>query len=827
MRTCSILACVLWIAACASQSAAPGRDAVSAAPAAERQEAAGAAAVGLVPTDLAMCFVDPERPATLRWRAAQPAAHGSTAVVIRDYAGTRIGADLARVEADGSVVLTRTFARGWYEIEFPQAQQSFGVVALEAHTGERDPYFCMDAALSWLETDPERRDGLVRILARCGIGMVRERLGLGSINVVPETYVWEHAKRRYDSLRALYATHGIQLLEMLEGGGKHHELTRIGRFPTVFHELARSHAAQEERWGRVWGAVEIQNEPDITGAPAEQYVGVVKASSWAHARTGSAVPLVAGAFAGMPPGPYFEASAANGMLADCDAISFHSYDRADAVEAMVARYRVWLAASAREALPLWHSECGWPWVKGPARAARDQDIDSAAEIAFKGIEGMACGVARHFAFVYVYYGEGPKNFGMMGREGTPLRSMAAYAASVAHLSGMRYVGDLHGVEGPAKLARVFARDGGTQRLVALYAGRPQVGLRVRLPVPVLRAAGADGRALALDDGAVPLDDGMAYAWVEAAAVAQHVRTDAPAVRLADLGRQPLRQQRLASPVVLQFLAQHTPARASSRRYLLSQETARALPVRVRIQNLSEAAVVMRPALTLPGGQVAAAEPVEVPARGMAECGWTVDASTVLDIAATRLLTVTAAADGIAQPSPLAIPMVMEGTLEQHLAKHRHQRPLPITDLSLWRANHAGHGRSSMVVEDGIWRLADVFDAAGGSWNYPRFAMPQPIDPVRESGFVLRARIASAARNVAIMADPNTPGAFWCTDLFPPDGAWHTVYVPFAELVPGPLGAGMQNTRQDPASWRMLALGMGGHRENTFEISHLLVVGGGG
>lgn len=111
--------------------------------------------------------------------------------------------------------------------------------------------------------------------------------------------------------------------------------------------------------------------------------------------------------------------------------------------------------------------------------------------------------------------------------------------------------------------------------------------------------------------------------------------------------------------------------------------------------------------------------------------------------------------------------------------------------------------------------------------YPKFTLDQRIDPAAEGGLLMRARIAKPNRGVAIMANPNQPDSFWCDDLFPADGAWLVVYVPFAELKPGPGGAGMQNSRLAPESWTTLALGMGGTTENTYELSHFLVVGGSG
>ncbi|MBO8847135.1 glycosyl hydrolase, partial [Staphylococcus aureus] len=90
-------------------------------------------------------------------------------------------------------------------------------------------------------------------------------------------------------------------------------------------------------------------------------------------------------------------------------------------------------------------------------------------------------------------------------------------------------------------------------VVVLYAGAPEAAATAHLPLPALRAAGADGRDMPISDGAVSLADGMAYVWLNAAASAAHLKTDTTAARLYAIGRQPSAQPRLASPVVIQFL----------------------------------------------------------------------------------------------------------------------------------------------------------------------------------------------------------------------------------------------------------------------------------
>jgi hypothetical protein len=121
-----------------------------------------------------------------------------------------------------------------------------------------------------------------------------------------------------------------------------------------------------------------------------------------------------------------------------------------------------------------------------------------------------------------------------------------------------------------------------------------------------------------------------------------------------------------------------------------------------------------------------------------------------------------------------------------------------------------------------------FSGGGGNWTYPKFALPAKLDPDVYSGFLIRARIFKPADNIAIIASSAGSPSFWVSDLFPADGEWHVVYVPFAEFKPGPGGAGNQNSRLDPASWKDISMGMGSKgSENALEVSHFILVGGSG
>ncbi len=775
------------------------------------------ASSGFSPLDYAQFFVEPGKDFALRFKAETAIPGKGARFACLDYQGKELLQGEAEVDASGIAVVKGKLPRGFYELSFPDSREAFGLVALEAAT-KKDPFFCMDSSLSWLETDPLRREGLIKILARCGITMSRERLGVGHVNRQKGKLAFDGGKRAFDDVRKSYLANGVPILEMLDGGARRDDLP----------DAAESLAGIASHWQKGWDGVEVCNEPDIRSIPADQYIPMVKMMSYALAQAKTQAPLVSGVFATMPPSPFFDSCAASGFFEDSDAVSFHSYDRATDVEAMVARYRVWMKKCGYERMPLWHSECGWHWTNGPARPPVGEDAMSALEIAAKGVESLACGVARHFPFVYVYYEEGFKNFGMMGREATPLRSMAAYAYSAYALGGRKYIGDLPGLGASVKLARVFQEPGSDDCVVFVYTGALKADASTPFPFKLGSVCGADGRELKAEAGKLPVPDGVAYAFVSRKEIASSLKADTSAAKLYALGQEPTKNVRKASPLIIEFIAKETPSRASSRLYLISESVAKELPLKIRVHNMSQEPVNIDPELKLPDGSSFKLPATDVPAMGRRDLAWKVDASKSLDIASTRLIVVSAKASCQAQPSDLAIPMAMEGSLERHLAKHSLKTPLPIEDLKNWETNIAGHGKSKFSAGANGWKMDVSFPAKADNWAYPKFKMPFEIDPAKYSGILIRAKIATQSSGVAILANPNQVDGFWASDLFPADGEWHVAYVPFAEFRPGPGHAGMQNTRLNAASWKILAVGMGTRgTENSLEISHFMLVGGSG
>ena len=95
---------------------------------------------------------------------------------------------------------------------------------------------------------------------------------------------------------------------------------------------------------------------------------MAKALAYGLAEKKGDVPLVGGVMA-LCNRQFLDTAAENDLLDYVNAFSFHSYGHAMEMEGLVAKYRDWLQAHRRPRTPLWITECGRPWKKGPERAA--------------------------------------------------------------------------------------------------------------------------------------------------------------------------------------------------------------------------------------------------------------------------------------------------------------------------------------------------------------------------------------------------------------------------------------------------------------------------
>ncbi len=777
------------------------------------------------PLGVVQFFIVPDEPSVLAFRGSGDEAAVVT-YVLRDYAGQDIGSGEVEPSA-GRIEVSLSLAAGFYEIEFPATEQRFGIVSLPPYDDEPDPFFAIDTALSWLVRDDAVREGLIEVLGRSGIGLARERLRWSTIHPGAGEWRWD-AGNRYETLRRTYRAQGVDVLEMFHDSPGWMGLT--GKYAADLHAAAEAWQTIHDRWRGLWHALEIWNEPDIffgDHLPADQYVVLVRALAYAL-RDDPGLPLVGGSLAYFDPA-FLESAARNDLLSLCDVFSFHTYARAMEMERIAARFRDYLAEHGAGGMPVWITESGRPWRRGPGRPPREEDAASAADIVMKAVEARACGIDRYFAFVYPYYDENEWNFGMMDLAASPLRSMAAYAQAARRLAGAEYVGDLT-VEHPAvQRARVFRR--GEEVLAVLYSGAPEDPVAVPLGIPVLDVEGIDGRELAPGaDGVVTIADGMVYAWLDADALAGHLNEHTEAMRLlrAAAGEHPPRQP--PAPLVLRLELDEAPFEPITAGYRLTGEPPAEVDLRLSAFHLGREAG----AWTVRARYSDGADRTRGPAEQLLELGggrrgelrWRTDLSEAF--AAGRPLTVTftaTAAEGAGPPARLAIDLLGEPRVAEVLEHHSQHRRLPIEEADRWRPMIVGHGTLSLAhTEEGTWRMEADFEG-GDKWAYPQFHLPEDVAVEEYEALLIRVRCEAPAAVRVFLWEGDTDVGYMSRDLaVTPDGRWRTALVRFDELIHSAANAPDPNHRLDLDAVRRISVGFNSRaEENALEVSDLYLI----
>jgi hypothetical protein len=258
--------------------------------------------------------------------------------------------------------------------------------------------------------------------------------------------------------------------------------------------------------------IELYNEVDIRmgSGGADQLMASVQAAAWGMAQGGdNTTKILCGVVTDSAHDGFRQAMADNGLLSVCDAVSFHAYDHSplnwDGDDhsdlEIVGQWRAFLAASGNAGLPLMCTEAGtqqhtWDSARekcdpgnpknstcpidtgtgvhltclnggctGVYRPSLLRDRIYAFEIVNKAITYKTLGVSRSFAFLLWYYNEASGNYGLTGRDGTPVRALAALGQAIKVLAHAEFVGSLPW--GNWQSAHVFRRQ--NRELVAVVS----------------------------------------------------------------------------------------------------------------------------------------------------------------------------------------------------------------------------------------------------------------------------------------------------------------------------------------------------------------------
>ena len=565
------------------------------------------AASGAVLTmvNLEQFYLTPGQPGVIEFRTEGLNPASSVKYVICDYLHETVEQGELSMEADGKIRLSVTLPAGYYELSFPGQNLTFGILSMAPVTGEPDRFFGLNTGFSWFPNG-EQEGAKMRMLRRCGIAIVHEFLSWQKIGDDEEKDSWNRGQGLYYHLvRQRIAAAGLEVLEEFHdapaASGADMAQRSTLRYPNDLLYVNTAWAHIFQLFAPYLGGLEVWNETDDKFGPVCGYVPMVKAIAYTGREVGSTVPVVGGIFSQMASDGFREGSGQNRMIDVVDAISYHNYSDPLTLEGTVKWYRDFLARYGRESLPVYITECGWPWTE-----------ESAKNIVMKAVEAKACGLAQMYPFFGQYYHEGALDFSMVRDNQTPYASLACYCKLAALLGHHEYVGDLRHDVPELLRARVFSD--GRDYIAVIFSHH--TGSAFPTPqLPILRAEGIDGREVALGP-VTTVTDGMMYWFLDGEAVREnpvrYLNTESEAMQLYRRSRLPLPEKKI-TPIVLQPCLNSEQLICGQQRpsgYFVAQESETDLKFGVNIFNLSGEPETVNLFLTLPESVTATEAPVQ-------------------------------------------------------------------------------------------------------------------------------------------------------------------------------------------------------------------------
>ncbi len=769
-----------------------------------------------LPQQVHSFFITPDQPSPLTWKTQ---ASGPVRYTVTDTWGKNILSSVATA-SDGKLALNVTLPAGYYDITLTDSKETFGIVAIPAFEGTPDPYFSMDSALSGLVPSTDLRVGIIAGYKRNGIAMSRERLEWSEVNPAQDEWKF-NARSRYDELDGQYKQAGVPILQIYQSMPEY-----VGKYPLDLVKTADAWTTILKHSQSQWAALEAWNEPDISldgNLPTEHMIPLLHTLAYVCQENRFPIQLGSGVFA-MLNEDYMVNSAENGMLQNSDFFTFHTYTRATESENLMTHVRNWMTTYGQTSKPVWLTESGWPWRRGTERPEMQQDAESAQEINAKAIEFRACGATRYFPFVAPYYEENANNFAMIGKDGTPLRSLSGYVTAIRLLAHQPYLGDVILSDQAVRRARVF---GGQDRVVvALYTTKVASDATITCNIPAKEVLGIDGRRLARPDaGKVPVPDGLTYLITDRASLGPLLKTNTSAMKLYRLAQQPAPARQHVPAVIPQFVAKdNTAAQISPECYMITipPETRANFPFNVRLTNLDATkTITLKVAPSAGGRPLAAPVTITLPPRSVGRAEWTADLRPAFKGTDHALIKIDAEEKGAMQP--LLLPVATEKTLDEWRSSSGRMQRLPLTQLNRWSANATEGSKAQFISpETEIWRYEITFPQNAGRWAYPWFTLPDEINMNGASGLLLRIRREKGTSVRFFAWEPNNVAYLTSGILIGPQ--WRTVYIPFNRFWASPFQDSDPNGQLDLNQVRRLSIGFSGSElVDSLEVSDCFVV----
>lgn len=735
----------------------------------------------LTPKTILQMYVEPNREAEFRFLSSG-ALPDTLEAELRDYHEQPLqNVRLTKIPEKEEYRFSFRPSRGFYELNIPAVNQSFGILALEKFAGSPDPFFGLEPLMIHRELPDSTVVSILELMKRYGVHSFREYHSFqGEKRNVPAS-PWKNRAFDLAAERGLKGIFFYGYAPGWTGSGKgDRNAPDFQPFPRDLILLDEMTSATVKRWRNALAGFQIWNEPDLRPVPCDQYLSLLAMASATLKKAAPDLPLIGAGIGSLrsPNGEYLQTP----MVDYMDIFAFHHYADVETMADVILHYRNYLEQKGKGGMPIRITECGKPWSRGivakssyggasgAERPAAEEDRNSARSIVMKGFEAKAFGVSAYDPFTLKYFPENNSNFGMTDRYWTPLRAAAAYFNAIREMANFHYVGDARKRPNGVTIMRVYSN--GDAMTAVPYTGSDEEMEVDFSGFPLLSARSADGRALALQNGKVRIRDGFAYLSLDRKKMPELLDTATPAALSCRMVREYRPTARKSSPVVYQF-RYSGETRKNAVFYL-------GLPKKISfaVFNLSDEAREIKPRLTLPDGAklIAAPDVTQIPARSAALLEWAVD-WTGMD----RPLAEVTLTDPVNDSMPLPLKFLeVKNARSERFETEKPER---------WLPNCSGKMTVSANPAENSIRFQATFDPAkamDGYWIYPEYILRKPQESLKNAiavSFELKANQGGGhdryAAHCLMVTNQGEDKKFLVEKYYPaPRPEWTSYEIPF-------------------------------------------------
>lgn len=744
-------------------------------------------------------FVEPNRSSEFEFKVKTLAEKSEIKCQIQDYSGNPVGQKKVCIIENGKIKITGTFSPGYYEICFPDLDLKFGICALSAYKGIKDPFYAIEGLIG--SRSNAYQNSITDVLVRYGIYANREWCHFQSIE--PERGHYREATDQFYHLSGAKGMRSIFCINDFPDRFEPMSVDSRGKvFPTDLEGLPDDLRNIIQRRQNGIDAFHLFNEYDPKKIPSSVWMPGIKAAGWAVRD----LPLnfVSAPFALGEPSEFpLKDNIDNHLLDFIDVFAFHSYRAPETMIDHIAAFREFMKNHPKAGLPLWITECGKPWHRGlPPELVKqvyggpmgklhpnqNEDALSALWITMKGIEAKAGGVQRYFPFTLPFFQENNNNFGMMDYHNTPLRSMTAYCHSIHELGGKSYIGDIKMAQKEAVRFRLFADS--KKRTAVLYTGTLEKRMVDLGDLPILTGRTIDGKDLMpLKKNVYQIENGLAYFDLDSDfKVDSFLDRETKAMKLLRQAESYQPVKRVCSPVVYSYKIDKNTSFNNSQFYWESDIFT------TRVYNFSEEKQIIAPRLLLPEEAKILKSPdqkqLTLLPGGKADLQWTVDLSAIKN-GSFRV----GIADSFFPFAGFTLPFLDKRKIIT--------RTFDFTNPKRWKNNTSGKSTFEYDEKEKALKVTTEFKPGSDPfkhWVFPEFVLDQKKEKLDSAlGISFEMKIVQDEGKTTGQRSP-------CVMLVPEDRKKHYIGLSFKEPSPQWSSYSAAFPQNDPLQYRAIRFG---------------------